>query len=286
MRVASGAWKTLWRGALDLLLPGACVVCRRAHAPDSAGIVCPGCLAGITPLSYPQCVRCGQPQLSLSVPLPTLRADDHARHGRALPSASEVPPCRWCARLSPAIRAVRSAARMDSGTGGELVHALKYRGWWGAAQPMARTMARLNWPRDVTTERAALGPVPLSATRLRERGYNQAESLARALAPHWCVPVWTDVLARTRSTQSQVRLTPSERASNVSRAFAVPLHRRAELRGQHLVLVDDVVTTAATLNAAVQALVEGGARIISCVTFGRAPDPGDRAAPDSDFIRN
>jgi ComF family protein len=147
-------------------------------------------------------------------------------------------------------------------------------------------MARLNWPRDVTTERVALVPVPLSATRLRERGYNQAESLARALAPHWCVPVWTDALVRTRATQSQVRLTPSERASNVSRAFAVPLHRRAELRGQHLVLVDDVVTTAATLNAAVQALVEGGARIISCVTFGRAPDPGDRAAPDSDFIRN
>jgi len=82
-----------------------------------------------------------------------------------------------------------------------------------------------------------------------------------------------------------VRLTPSERAGNVSGAFAVPESRRAQLRGQHVVLVDDVVTTAATLNAAAQALLEGGARIISCVTFGRAPDPGDRAIPDSDFTR-
>ncbi len=175
---------------------------------------------------------------------------------------------------------------MDTGTGADLVHALKYRGWWRTAEPMARSMARLHWPSDVVAERAALVPVPLSAARHRERGYNQAESLARALSPHWHVPVWTDALVRSRSTQTQVRLTPSERASNVSHAFAVPLHRRAELRGRHLVLVDDVVTTAATLNAAVQALVEGGARIISCVTFGRAPDPGDRAAPDSDFFRN
>jgi predicted amidophosphoribosyltransferase len=97
--------------------------------------------------------------------------------------------------------------------------------------------------------------------------------------------VWADVLERTRVTRSQVRLTPWERAGNVSRAFAVPESRRTQLRGRHLVLVDDVVTTAATLNAAAQALLDGGARIISCVTFGRAPDPGDRAAPDSDFIR-
>jgi ComF family protein len=175
---------------------------------------------------------------------------------------------------------------MDTGTGGDLVHALKYQGWSRVALPMGRRMARLDWPQDVREERAALIPIPLAVERLRERGYNQASLLAEALGPLWRVPVWPDALVRTRHTQSQVRLTPSERASNVSQAFAVPVNWQARLRGQHVVLVDDVITTAATVNAAVQALLDGGARIISCVTFGRAPDPGDRAAPDSDFTRN
>jgi ComF family protein len=175
---------------------------------------------------------------------------------------------------------------MDTGTGADLVHALKYRGWSRAALPMGRRMARLHWPADVVEERVALVPLPLGSGRLRERGYNQAELLALATSDAWQLPVWADALVRTRETRSQVRLTPSDRASNVSQAFAVPKHRRASIRGQHVVLVDDVITTAATVNAAVQALLEGGARIISCVTFGRAPDPGDRAAPDSDSTRN
>jgi ComF family protein len=167
-----------------------------------------------------------------------------------------------------------------------LVHALKYQGWSRAAVPMARRMARLDWPLDVREERAAIIPIPLSSARLRERGYNQAAALSNQLAPFWRIPVWAEALVRIRNTSSQVRLTPSERASNVSQAFAVPESFQQRLRGQHVVLVDDVITTAATVNAAVQALVHGGARIISCVTFGRAPDPGDRSAPDSDFTRN
>ncbi len=175
---------------------------------------------------------------------------------------------------------------MDVGTGGDLVHALKYQGWSRTAVAMGRRMARLDWPDDVREERAALVPIPLANERLRERGYNQAALLAQALGPLWQRPVWTGALLRVRHTQSQVRLTPSERASNVSEAFAVPRNWRARLRGQHVVLVDDVITTAATVNAAVQALLDGGTRIIICVTFGRAPDPGDRAVPDSDFTRN
>lgn len=288
-RATPMSWRTFVDGLVDFLLPGACVLCRRAHAPGHAenrtedGIVCGTCLARLVPLALPQCTRCGHPRLSLGIPLPIARP---TAAGPTWPSAVDLPPCRWCARLDPAIRAVRSVCRMDDGTGGELVHALKYQGWHRVAPAMARRMARLDWPQDVREERAAVIPMPLSAQRLRERGYNQAEVLARALAPHWQVPVWRDVLRRERHTRSQVRLTPSQRTSNVSGAFAVPDHRRAMLRGQHVVLVDDVVTTAATLNAAAQALLEGGARIISCVTFGRAPDSGDRAASDDDSLRN
>jgi ComF family protein len=175
---------------------------------------------------------------------------------------------------------------MDRGCGGELVHALKYQGWTRVAEAMGRRMARLDWPMDVREERSAIVPIPLGRSRLRERGYNQAALLAHAVSPWWNVPVLADALVRVRETRSQVRLTPSDRSGNVSRAFVVPKERRAALRGQHVVLVDDVITTAATVNAAVDALLDGGARIISCVTFGRAPEPGDRTAQNSDFIRN
>jgi ComF family protein len=140
---------------------------------------------------------------------------------------------------------------------------------------MGRRMARLAWPEDVLRERAALVPVPLAPARERERGYNQAELLARAVAAAWALPVWRDVLFRVRATPSQTRLTPEERLRNVAGAFHAPPAARDRLRGTHLVLVDDVVTTAATLNACAAALAAGGARITSYVTFARAPAAGD-----------
>ena len=137
-------------------------------------------------------------------------------------------------------------------------------------------MARLDWPLDVAEERVALLPVPLAASRQRQRGYNQSECLARALAVLWSVPVRTDVLVRARATQTQTRLTPEERVRNVHGAFAATTMAATEFRGAHVVLVDDVVTTAATLNACAAALHEAGVRIVSYVTFGRAPAIGDR----------
>ena len=172
------------------------------------------------------------------------------------------------------MRAARSVCWAPEGLGGAAVHALKYEGWTNAARGMAREMVRLSWPRDVVEERRALVPVPLAAARLRERGFNQSALLAEALAAAWDLPVWNDVLQRTRSTTSQTRLTPGERLTNVAGAFRAAESagggRRGRLRGAHVVLVDDVVTTAATLNACAAALVGGGARITSYVTFGRA----------------
>ena len=137
-------------------------------------------------------------------------------------------------------------------------------------------MARVTWPQDVLEERTALIPVPLSSKRKRERGYNQSERLSAALAKHWSIPVLDDVLLRARHTQTQTRLTPGERLRNVSGAFRPADSARSALRGAHVIVVDDVVTTAATLNACAAALCEGGARIVSFVTFGRAPALGDR----------
>jgi ComF family protein len=159
------------------------------------------------------------------------------------------------------------------------VHALKYQGWYRVGAEMAARMARLDWPEDVVAERRALVPVPLSVKRQRERGYNQTAQLATELSRRWAIPVWDDVLARVRHTETQTRLTPGDRLRNVSSAFRAPTSARNVLRGAHVIVIDDVVTTAATLNACAAALCDGGARIVSFLTFGRAPALGDRWQP-------
>ena len=240
------------RAAADLLLPVVCVSCQRPVARPGTGIVCGLCWSRVALLPHPQCTRCGHP----------LRAA-----GRR---------CGWCDALPPYVRAVRSVCWVDRGTGLALVHALKYDGWHRVAHEMGARMARLPWPEDVCAERALVVPVPLAAARLRERGYNQSAALAGALGPAWGVPVAEAALERARGTETQTRLTPAQRMRNVANAFRVPDHARRPLCGAHVVLVDDVVTTAATLVACAAALRAGGARIVSCVTFGRAPASGDR----------
>ena len=237
-----------WQATLEFVLPAVCVCCDRA-APDADALVCRLCWTRVSSLPYPRCERCGHP------------ARGHQ--------------CAWCTQLPPYVRAARSVC-WAVGPALSIVHALKYDGWHRVAEGMARRMARLSWPDDVARERSAVVPVPLSAPRERERGFNQSERIARALAPSWRVPVWDDVLMRARSTATQTRLTPGERRRNVSGAFRTPPNVQARLRGTHVVIVDDVVTTAATLNACAAALYDGGARIISYVTFGRAPAIGDR----------
>ena len=236
--------------AVDFILPRTCVSCERLLDSSERGLVCGRCWNRIAPLPAPRCDRCGHPM--------------------------QRKRCTWCALLPPYVRACRSVCWMHAGTGAAVVHALKYGGWHAVAAEMAERMARLAWPEDVVEERTALVAVPLAESRERERGFNQSERLAHALASRWRVPVWRDVLERTRATRTQTRLTPEERLANVSGAFRVQHAARPTVRNAHVVLVDDVVTTAATLNACAAALLAGGARIVSYVTFGRAPAIGDR----------
>lgn len=238
-------------GALtEFLLPIVCAACNEPVDAGEQGIVCGRCWARLAWLPAPQCSRCGHPMRGSL--------------------------CHWCDLLPPYIRAVRSVCWATSGSGQQIVHALKYAGWHAVASGMAARMARLSWPQDVLEERVALVPVPLAASRQRERGYNQSERVASALAGWWSIPVWSGVLVRVRQTRTQTRLRPDERARNVAEAFAVPAAARHLLRGAHVVLVDDVVTTASTLIACADTLCAAGTRIVSGVTFGRAPAVGDR----------
>ncbi len=233
-------------GLLDLLLPCACVHCDR-ELPD--GILCTVCWSRLPVLPFPRCDRCGHPR----------------RAG----------VCAYCRLLPPYVRAVRSVCWMPDPVASAAVHALKYDGWVAIAKPMAARMARVGFPIDVVQERTALVPVPLGALRMRERGYNQASELAWELARLWRMPCWDDVVRRGRHTETQTRLTPSERSTNVHHAFQVDVAARHRLDGAHLILVDDVLTTGSTLNAVAGALFDAGARIISYVTFGRARSAAD-----------
>jgi len=144
------------------------------------------------------------------------------------------------------------------------------------ANEMAERMSRLSWPEDVIEERAGIVPIPLASARKRERGYNQSELIARGLSRRWRIPVCDGVAVRSRETGSQTRSTPEQRQGNVAGSFEICGGKLASLEGAHVVLVDDVVTTGATLNECAKVLYGAGARIISYVTFGRAHASGDR----------
>ncbi|MCE9601466.1 MAG: double zinc ribbon domain-containing protein [Gemmatimonadetes bacterium] len=244
-----------WRRAVTALgqfaFPRTCAACEAALDDADRGIVCGRCWARVPLLPSPRCERCGHPQRSRGA-------------------------CAGCALLAPFVRAARSLCWVPDDTSSALLAALKYHGWPAVAAGMGERLARLRWPADVEAERVALVPVPLASVKERARGFNQAERLADAVAVHWGIPVWPDALARTRATPSQTRLTPGERLANVHGAFLASASYADRLRGRHVILVDDVLTTGATLNACANALFAAGTRTMSYLTFGRARTAADR----------
>jgi ComF family protein len=143
-----------------------------------------------------------------------------------------------------------------------IVHALKYDRRITLAGPLAALMREHG--RDALDGSDAVVPVPLHRRRRRARGFNQAEELAKLLGPP-CV----DALRRTRFTRSQIDLPEAERQANVRNAFAPA--RRADVRGLCVVLVDDVCTTGATLEACAAVLRHAGAREVRALTAARVP---------------
>lgn len=130
-------------------------------------------------------------------------------------------------------------------------------------------MATTPLPRDVMTETHLVVPVPTTDLRIRQRGYNQAEVLARALAERTGRTAIC-ALRRGGGASSQTTLQPAARLANVAGAFSPVDGVEYDIAGAHLLLVDDVLTTGATVTECSAALVQAGARCVSVLTFARA----------------
>ncbi len=234
---------------LAVLLAPVCGACRQPLLHPTSGCICQPCWDAIVPTPPPFCDACGERLLKAST--------GHVAARRAL--------CALCLRHDAVVDGAR-AIGAHSGALRNIVHALKYDGRRSVAAPLARLMRAAG--ADVLTASAVAVPVPLHPARRRERGFNQAEDLAR----HVGLPVAL-ALKRIRQTPTQTALPAAERIANVAGAFRATRCTSA-LLGVRVVLVDDVRTTGATLDACARALKEAGVREVFALTAARVETPG------------
>ena len=243
------------RRLLDTIYPPRCVVCARVGS-----VVCADCLKSMRSPAAPTCAHCG--------------ATISATGSNAAPRL-----CMECAagRRLAHFDGVRVAVDY-AGAARTAIIAFKFGGQRRVAERLATLMSTPFWC-DIKIADFVI-PMPLHASRQRERGYNQAEVLARAFANLQGLRLRSDLLGRTRATEAQTRLSREERRRNVAGAFALTSpEAAAAIGGRHILLVDDVTTTGSTLDAAAEPLRAAGAVSVWGLAFAR-PAPGISDAHD------
>ena len=230
--------------ALNSLLPPRCLAC--GATVERPGALCSPCWQGIDFLAPPQCSLCGLP-FEFDV--------------------GPAPLCGACARERPAFDRARAVMRYDDHSRG-LILGFKYADRTEGAPAYGTWLARAG--QELLGEAELIVPVPLHWRRLFTRRYNQAALLAQALGRHARLPVAPDVLRRHRHTVSQGRLSASAREGNVAGAFAVSPAKQALLRDRRVLLVDDVMTTGATVSACAKALRRAGAATVDVLVLARS----------------
>lgn len=252
MLVVHSWGETLGRAAgaaLDLVLPPRCLDCG-TPVGRQAGL-CAACWTGLGLLGEPCCACCGLP----------FAFEDAA-----------APLCAGCLAHPPAFARARAALAYNE-TAGRLIVRFKHGDATHAAGILARWMARAG--AALLAEAAVIAPVPLHRGRLVRRRYNQSALLALALGRLSGVPVQPGLLQRRRATPSQAGRNRTERRRNVRGAFLLPPGRAALIGGRRVLLVDDVLTTGATVDECARVLLDGGAAAVDVLTVARVMRPLD-----------
>ncbi|MFZ5648373.1 MAG: phosphoribosyltransferase family protein [Bacillota bacterium] len=241
-------------GLIDLVFPPsrACPLCGEF---DPRGEICPGCLDKLSAFrKEPVCYRCGR----------YFQQASEIKYGTVYqpPDPGEPPYCRDCLNGATYFHMSRSAGPYE-GDLKRAVQRLKFSGKRDLAGHISGIMFQSVANNQYYNKIGIIVAVPLSPGRLRQRGFNQAELLAGGLAERIKVPV-LPVLRKVRETSSQTGLDRAGRKENLVGAFKLT-HPQA-IRGKTVLVVDDVITTGSTLNIVSEALVNGGAATVICIT--------------------
>jgi ComF family protein len=222
---------------LNFIFPVACILCGTPVLDRRNSAVCPDCWTSLSPITPPFCLRCGMPAIAIEGACGRCRAEENL------------------------FDLARSAVFFND-SAREIVHRLKYSDRVSLARPIGKLLREIMGSEGFSGEMVV--PVPLHRTRQRERGFNQAELIARELG----IPLATQLVRRRKKTATQTGLSRSERAKNLSAAFEV----QGNVQGLRIILVDDVLTTGATVNAMTRSLKRAGAERVEVLTFARVPD--------------
>jgi ComF family protein len=247
MTAFNSALRALPRLALDVVLPTLCVACREPVHGDG---VCAACWSKLSFIAPPFCERLGIPFVYDPGP------------GTLSMEAIADPP---------AYQRARAAVRFDE-VARTLVHGLKYHDRTDLAPTLGRWMVRAG--AELLADADLIVPVPLHWRRGWARRYNQSGALATLIGRASGVRVSGQALKRVRPTLQQTGLSRAERARNVQGAFQVASERRSEVQGRRMLLVDDVLTSGATLDACARALLRAGAMNVDVLVFARVVDSG------------
>ena len=239
IQASANSWQNRARQVVDaflsLIFPPVCVNCRRAGS-----LFCVECQTTLAWIQEPICSKCGRLQRESNV------------------------ACASCLRHPLPLQQIRAAVLFTDPIQ-TMIHKLKYEGMFGLGPPLAELMVEA-WRRCETAVDLII-PIPLHQERLKERGYNQSELLARHFSQKLNLPMNTTALERVKHTRPQVGLNAAERSSNVEAAFAAQVE---DVSRKAILLVDDVCTTGATLAAAADAILAGGAQSVSAYCLARA----------------
>ncbi len=238
----AGALRTAFSLVADVALPRLCASCRE---PVSGAGLCPACWAKLSFIAPPYCERLGIP----------FTYDP----GPGILSMEAIAD-------PPAYHRARAAVRYDA-IARTIVHAFKYGDRLDLAPTMGRWMATAG--AALLREADALVPVPLHWRRQWARRFNQSALLAETIAAASAVPLTLRALKRIRATPQQVGLARAARAQNLQGAFRVTPEGKPEVVGRRLILIDDVLTSGATMDACARALLRAGAAQVDALVFAR-----------------